>query len=129
MIVAASERGVIGRGGQLPWRIPSDLRRFKSLTMGHAMIVGRKTYDEVGKPLPGRRMIIVTRSAKLPPQVKRQIDENQQHIASQKRFIADREDEKKRINARFDQELTRLKVLWAQSGGQPVAAASASRKP
>jgi dihydrofolate reductase len=62
-IVAASERGIIGRSGQLPWRIPSDLRRFKSLTMGHAYIVGRKTYDEVGKPLPGRRMIVVTRGA------------------------------------------------------------------
>lgn len=62
MIVAASERGVIGRGGKLPWRIPSDLRRFKSLTMGHAYIVGRRTWDEVGKPLPGRRMIVVTRA-------------------------------------------------------------------
>ena len=62
MIVAASERGIIGRGGQLPWRIPSDLRRFKSLTMGHAYIVGRRTWDEVGRPLPGRRMIVVTRS-------------------------------------------------------------------
>jgi dihydrofolate reductase len=62
MIVAASERGVIGRGGRLPWRVPSDLRRFKSLTMGHAYIVGRRTWDEVGKPLPGRRMIVVTRT-------------------------------------------------------------------
>jgi dihydrofolate reductase len=63
MIVAASERGVIGRDGHLPWKIPSDLRRFKALTMGHAYVVGRKTYDEVGKPLPGRRMIVISRGA------------------------------------------------------------------
>ena len=69
MIVAASERGVIGRGGQLPWKLPSDLRRFKSLTMGHALIVGRKTFDEVGRPLPGRRMIVVTRAPSGPPGV------------------------------------------------------------
>lgn len=61
IIVAASERGVIGRAGKLPWKIPSDMRRFKSLTMGHAYIVGRKTWDEVGRPLPGRRMIVVSR--------------------------------------------------------------------
>jgi dihydrofolate reductase len=66
MIAAASERGIIGRAGHLPWRIPSDLRRFKSLTMGHAYIVGRKTFDEVGRPLPGRRMIVVSRGAALP---------------------------------------------------------------
>jgi dihydrofolate reductase len=66
MIVAASEHGIIGRAGRLPWKIPSDLRRFKSLTMGHAYIVGRKTFDEVGKPLPGRKMIVVSRGAKLP---------------------------------------------------------------
>lgn len=64
-IVAASEHGVIGKAGHLPWKIPSDMRRFKSLTMGHAYIVGRKTFDEVGKPLPGRRMIVVSRGAAL----------------------------------------------------------------
>jgi dihydrofolate reductase len=66
IIVAASERGIIGRAGRLPWKVPSDLRRFKSLTMGHAYIVGRKTFDEVGKPLPGRRMFVISRGAPIP---------------------------------------------------------------
>src|SRR5262249_38307457 len=50
-----------GKGNQLPWRLPADLRRFRELTMGHHIIVGRKTYESIGKPLPGRQMIIVTR--------------------------------------------------------------------
>jgi dihydrofolate reductase len=61
LIVAASDRGVIGRAGGLPWRLSADLRRFKSLTMGHALILGRKTWDSIGRPLPGRRMIVVSR--------------------------------------------------------------------
>jgi dihydrofolate reductase len=61
IIVAASTNGVIGRRGDLPWRMPSDLKRFKSLTMGHHLVIGRKTWDEVGRPLPGRIMVVVTR--------------------------------------------------------------------
>jgi dihydrofolate reductase len=61
IIVAASTNGVIGRKGDLPWRMPADLKRFKSLTMGHHLVVGRKTWDEVARPLPGRIMIVVTR--------------------------------------------------------------------
>lgn len=61
IIVAAAENGVIGRQGQLPWRLSADLRRFKQLTMGHAVLMGRKTYESIGRPLPGRRMIIITR--------------------------------------------------------------------
>jgi len=71
IIVAASEAGVIGNRGGMPWRLPADLRRFKSLTMGHALIVGRKTYASIGKPLPGRKMIVVTRGATLPDGVVR----------------------------------------------------------
>jgi dihydrofolate reductase len=61
VIVAAAENGVIGRGGQMPWRIPEDLKRFKALTMGHPMIMGRKTWDAIGRPLPGRESVVVTR--------------------------------------------------------------------
>ncbi len=72
LIVAASERGVIGRGGGLPWRLSADLRRFKTLTMGHVLILGRKTWTSIGRPLPGRRMIVVTRGdAELPAGVLR----------------------------------------------------------
>jgi dihydrofolate reductase len=61
MIVAASTNGVIGVDGDLPWHISADLKRFKSLTMGHHLIMGRKTFDSIGKCLPGRTTIIVTR--------------------------------------------------------------------
>jgi dihydrofolate reductase len=60
-IVAASENGVIGRGNQLPWHLPADLRRFKALTMGHHLLMGRRTWDSVGKPLPGRPIVVISR--------------------------------------------------------------------
>jgi dihydrofolate reductase len=65
LIAAVARNGVIGKGGGLPWRIPEDLRHFKRTTRGHAVIMGRKTFDEVGKPLPDRRNIVVTRRADL----------------------------------------------------------------
>lgn len=61
MIVAVADNGVIGRGGGLPWRLSADLRRFKRLTMGHHLIVGRRTWDELGRPLPGRTLVVLTR--------------------------------------------------------------------
>ncbi len=61
LIVAVSSNGVIGRDGDLPWHLPRDLRHFKATTMGHHLIVGRRTWEEVGQPLPGRAMIVVTR--------------------------------------------------------------------
>lgn len=61
IIAALSENRVIGWKGELPWRLPADLRRFRSLTDGHALIVGRKTFDSIGGPLPRRRIIVVTR--------------------------------------------------------------------
>lgn len=63
VIVAAAENGVIGKqGSMLPWNIPADLARFKRLTMGHPVIMGRKTYETIGRPLPGRKNIIATRN-------------------------------------------------------------------
>ena len=61
VIVAASANNVIGVDGGLPWRLPEDLRRFKALTMGKPMLMGRLTYESIGKALPGRRSIILTR--------------------------------------------------------------------
>ena len=61
MIVAASENNVIGINGDLPWRLSADLKRFKKLTMGHHIIMGRKTFDSIGRLLPGRTTVIVTR--------------------------------------------------------------------
>ena len=60
IIVAVSENGVIGRDGKIPWKLPADLKNFKRLTMGHHLIVGRKTWESIGRPLPGRRMIVLS---------------------------------------------------------------------
>ncbi|MGX1306661.1 dihydrofolate reductase [Amorphus suaedae] len=64
MVAAVSENGVIGRDNKLPWRLSSDLKRFKALTIGKPMIMGRKTWDSIGQPLPGRRSIVVSRELK-----------------------------------------------------------------
>ena len=61
MIYARAANGVIGKDGTLPWHLPADLKRFKALTMGRPMIMGRKTFQSLGKPLPGRRHIVLTR--------------------------------------------------------------------
>ena len=61
LIVAVSRNGVIGIDNQLPWHLPEDLKYFKSVTMGKPLIMGRKTYDSIGRPLPGRTNIVVTR--------------------------------------------------------------------
>lgn len=63
LIYARAENGVIGRDGALPWRLPADLKRFKALTMGKPMVMGRKTFESFPAPLPGRRHIVLTRDA------------------------------------------------------------------
>ena len=60
LIVAVGSGGVIGKDGGLPWRLPSDLRRFRKLTMGHHLVVGRRTWESIARPLPGRRMVVVS---------------------------------------------------------------------
>jgi dihydrofolate reductase len=60
-IVAVADNGVIGRDNTLPWHLPEDLRRFKRLTLGKPVLMGRRTYESIGKPLPGRHNIVVTR--------------------------------------------------------------------
>ncbi len=63
LIAALSANHVIGRGNQLPWHLPEDLRYFKRMTLGKPVIMGRKTFDSIGRPLPGRLNIVVTRQA------------------------------------------------------------------
>ena len=65
IIVAVAENGVIGSGNQLPWRLPDDLKRFKALSLGKPIVMGRKTYDSIGRPLPGRLNIVVSRRGDL----------------------------------------------------------------
>lgn len=61
IVVARADNGVIGRDNQLPWHLPADLRHFKQLTSGHPIVMGRRTYESIGRPLPNRRNIVVTR--------------------------------------------------------------------
>jgi dihydrofolate reductase len=63
LVAAVAANGVIGRDGGLPWRIPDDLRHFKAITLGKPVIMGRRTWQSIGRPLPGRRNIVVTRDA------------------------------------------------------------------
>ena len=65
MIVARSRNHVIGRDNQMPWKISADLQFFKKVTMGHPVIMGRKTWESIGRPLPGRRNIVVSRNTDL----------------------------------------------------------------
>jgi dihydrofolate reductase len=67
LVVAVSENDVIGRANQLPWRLPADLRHFKSLTLGHHILMGRKTYESIGKALPGRTNWVLSRSSEFAP--------------------------------------------------------------
>lgn len=62
LIAAVAANGVIGDNNALPWRLPEDLRRFKALTLGHPVIMGRKTFESIGRPLPGRRNIVISRN-------------------------------------------------------------------
>ncbi len=63
LIVACARNGVIGNRGAMPWHLPEDLAHFKRTTLGHCIVMGRKTWDAIGRPLPGRRNIVVTRNA------------------------------------------------------------------
>jgi dihydrofolate reductase len=62
VVAAVADNGVIGHAGGLPWRLPDDLRLFKQHTMGGVLVMGRRTYDSIGRPLPGRTTVVVTRS-------------------------------------------------------------------
>jgi dihydrofolate reductase len=63
LVAAVAENGIIGRGNALPWRLKSDMAHFRDLTMGKPVVMGRKTYESIGKPLKGRTTIVVTRDA------------------------------------------------------------------
>lgn len=62
MVAAVAANGVIGAGGDIPWRLPEDFAHFKRTTLGHTLVMGRSTYDSIGRPLPGRTTIVLTRS-------------------------------------------------------------------
>jgi dihydrofolate reductase len=62
LIAAVADNGVIGRDGRLPWHLPADLRRFRELTTGHHVIMGRRTHESIGRPLPGRTNVVLSRN-------------------------------------------------------------------
>jgi len=62
LLVAATENGVIGRDGGMPWHLPDDLKHFKTLTLGKPVLMGRRTFDSIGRPLPGRTNLVLTRA-------------------------------------------------------------------
>ncbi len=64
LIAAMAKNRVIGRGNAIPWRIPGEQQRFKAITMGHTLIMGRKTFESIGRPLPGRKIVIISRNRK-----------------------------------------------------------------
>jgi dihydrofolate reductase len=83
LVVAVAENDVIGRGNRLPWHLPADLRHFKTLTMGHHILMGRKTYESIGKALPGRTNWVLSRSPDFAPadcNVVRTLDEAQSAV-------------------------------------------------
>lgn len=61
LVAAVADNGVIGADGDIPWRLPADFRHFKALTLGHVLVMGRATYESIGRPLPGRTTIVLTR--------------------------------------------------------------------
>lgn len=71
LLAAVAANGVIGKDNRLPWRLPPDLRRFKELTLGHSLVMGRRTWESIGRPLPGREMVVLSRrpGLSLPPGV------------------------------------------------------------
>ncbi len=66
LVAAVADNGVIGVDGGLPWRLPADLQHFKALTLGKPILMGRRTWDSLGRPLPGRRNLVVSRRSDLP---------------------------------------------------------------
>ncbi|HEY0801458.1 MAG TPA: dihydrofolate reductase, partial [Steroidobacteraceae bacterium] len=86
LVVATAENAVIGRAGRLPWHLPADLRHFKALTMGHHVLMGRKTYESIGKALPGRTNWVLSRSRDFAPadcKVVQTLEEAQSSVAEE----------------------------------------------
>ena len=63
MIAARARNGVIGHQNRMPWHLPEDLKHFRQQTMGHVVLLGRKTWESIGRPLPGRRMVVISRQS------------------------------------------------------------------
>ena len=90
IVVAVADNGVIGRDGDLPWRLPADLKHFKRLTLGHTVIMGRRTYASIGKPLPKRRNLVLSRDPDFAPpgvEIARSLDSAFQLSSGESAFV------------------------------------------
>lgn len=90
IVVAVAENGVIGRDNDLPWRLSSDLRHFKALTTGHPIVMGRRTWESIGRPLPERRNVVLSRGWADPPpgvEVYRSLPEALRTLAAEERVF------------------------------------------
>ena len=89
-IAAMSENRVIGRGSQIPWHLPEDFKWFKQATLGHVLVMGRKTFESIGRPLPGRETIVLTRSGFSHPGVTTAatLEEVEAKVGNRQAFIA-----------------------------------------
>ena len=88
IIAAVARNRAIGKGGKLPWHIPEDLRRFKRLTMGHALLMGRKTFESIGRPLSGRRNVVLSAHPVAGVESYQSLDEALAALAGQERVFA-----------------------------------------
>ena len=91
LIVAMAQNGVIGRDNSLPWRLPKDLKRFKASTLGKPILMGRKTYESIGRPLPGRANLVLTRDRRWCADgvtVVHSVEEALQHIGGSDELVA-----------------------------------------
>ncbi len=91
LIAAVAANRVIGRGGMLPWRLAADMAYFKGITMGHTLVMGRKTFQTIGKPIPGRRIVVLTRDPAFSAPgclIARSPDEAMARSASDELFVA-----------------------------------------
>ena len=91
LVLAVAKNGVIGDQNKLPWNLPSDLKRFKETTMGHPVIMGRTTFDSIGKPLPGRDNIVLTRSGAVEDVGVHTANSLEEACSLAKRFAANRQ--------------------------------------
>jgi dihydrofolate reductase len=90
IVVAMGENGVIGRDGDMPWRLSSDLRRFKAITLGKPVVMGRKTLESIGRPLPGRDNLVVSRDPAYRPEGVRVFADLEAAIEEARRIAVDK---------------------------------------
>ncbi len=118
-VIAITPAGVIGDEGDMPWRLSSDLRRFKRLTMGGVLIMGRRTFDSIGRPLPGRTTIVITRNRQWSAEGVQAVGSPEEAVAaagSEPAFVVGGAEIYRQLIGRCGQLF--LTQVWSDVGGQ-----------